>query len=413
MPQSRKDNKGRMLRKGESFRNTDNRYVYKYVDPYGVPRSIYSIDLQKLREKEKELAKDQLDGLDVYLAGSATLNFVFDRYITTKINLRKTTKSNYNYMYDKFVRDTFGKRLIAEIKYSDIMNFYLHLINDKNLQINTVDGIQTLLHPTFQLAVRDEIIRKNPADGVIGEISKLSGKNIGIRHALTIEQQRAFMKYVADQPENNRYWPFFVVMFGTGCRIGEVIGLRWVDCDFENREISINHSVVYYPEEGSATRKSVLSVSLPKTEAGVRTIPMMEEVYDALQLEYEDQKEEGFNTTIIDGMSGFIFKNRFGNVPNPQTVNRTIQRIRQDYNKRELLVSKREKREPLLIPTFSCHVTRHTFCTRLCETETNLKVIQEVMGHADIQTTMNVYAEATKAKKKEAIANLSKNAKLF
>mgnify|MGYP000842614751 CR=1 FL=1 len=57
--------------------------------------------------------------------------------------------------------------------------------------------------------------------------------------------------------------------------------------------------------------------------------------------------------------------------------------------------AEKEKREPLLIRDFSVHNLRHTFCTRFCENETNLKVIQEIMGHSDISTTMNIYAEAT------------------
>ena len=75
---------------------------------------------------------------------------------------------------------------------------------------------------------------------------------------------------------------------------------------------------------------------------------------------------------------------------------------------KEILKAKKEKRDPILLPDFSCHHLRHTFCTRLCENETNLKVIQSIMGHRNIETTMDVYAEATDRKKKETIDNLSK-----
>lgn len=412
MAKSRKDNRGRALRKGESQR-TDNTYVYTYTDPFKKRRFVYAKDLQTLREKQDKLKKEQLDGLDSYLAGNATLNFVFDRYMSTKYDLRKTTKSNYLYMYNHFVRDGFGERLIAELKYSDVKYFYLYLLNEKGLQANTVDTIHTILHPTFQLAVRDDIIRKNPSDGVMAEIKKKAGKNKGIRHALTIQQQRAFLNYIANEPVFSHWLPLFTVLLGTGCRIGEVIGLRWQDVDYENRIININHSVVYYAVAGAPTKKSVFQVSLPKTEAGIRDVPMMDEVYEALQQEYEYQRENGFNSTTIDGMTGFIFCNRFGNVHNPQTVNRTIKRILENYNAEEVLNAKKERRQPIILPHFSCHHLRHTFCTRLCENESNLKVIQAVMGHANIETTMDIYAEATAEKKKEAIENLSKNIKLF
>ena len=254
MAKARKDNRGRALRKGESQRQSDMMYVYAYTDPFGKRRYTYSKDLGKLREKEKRLLKDQLDGLDVYAAGNADLNFVFDRYISTKTDLRRTTYTNYTYMYDHFVRETFGKKKIGEIKYSDVLYFYYHLINERNLRINTLETIHTVLHPTFQLAVRDDIIRNNPSDGVMAQIKKKQGKNHGVRHALTIEQQRAFMNYTASSPVFCHWTPLFTVLLGTGCRIGEVIGLRWQDVDFEKRLISINHSVTYYPRRTDTTR---------------------------------------------------------------------------------------------------------------------------------------------------------------
>ena len=411
MAKARKDHRGRALRKGEIQRK-DKTYMYTYTDPYGKRRYIYANDLVELREKEKRLMKDQLDGLDVYAAGNADLNFVFDRYITTKTELRRTTYTNYTYMYDRFVRDEFGKRKIGTIKYSDVLYFYYHLLNDRGMQINTLETIHTVLHPTFQLAVRDDIIRNNPSDGVMAQIKKKPGKNHGVRHALTLEQQRAFMDYIAKSPVYCHWAPFFTVLLGTGCRIGEVIGLRWEDIDFAKRIISINHSVTYYPRRNDTT-KCELGVSLPKTEAGIRTIPMMDAVYEAFQEEYSEQKEEGFNTTVIDGMTGFIFSNRFGNLHNPQAVNRAIKRIYESYNAEEVLNAKKEKRQPVIIPHFSCHHLRHTFCTRFCEKETNVKVIQAIMGHANIETTMDIYAEVTDMKKQEAIQNLSRNLDVF
>lgn len=221
MAQTRKDLRGRVLRKGESQRRSDERYVYTYTDPLGRRKYVYAQDLVTLREKEAQLMKDQMDGLDIYVAGKATVNFVFDRYMSLKNNLKPTTKSNYLYMYDRFVRDTFGKRNIAEIKYSDVVQFYNYLVEKQELQINTLETVHTLLHPTFQLAVRDDIIRKNPSDGVMAELKKNLGMKTGVRHALTIPQQRAFMEYIATHPIYYHWWPIFTVFLGTGCRIGD------------------------------------------------------------------------------------------------------------------------------------------------------------------------------------------------
>lgn len=64
------------------------------------------------------------------------------------------------------------------------------------------------------------------------------------------------------------------------------------------------------------------------------------------------------------------------------------------------------------LPLCQVNYLRHTFCTRFCENETNIKVIQEIMGHADIGTTMNIYAEATEQKKKESFSNLEGKIKI-
>ena len=405
MAKARKDLRGRALKPGEIQRKDDHRYVYSYTDPLGRRKYVYANDLAELRMKEQKLQRDQLDGLDIYAAGRATVNDTFDRYISTKYELRDSTRSGYLYTYDHFVRDNFGLKKLIDIKFSDVLQYYYYLLNEKGIALGTLDSVHTLLHPTFELAVRDDIIRKNPTDGVMKEISKKAGRSKGIRHALTIDQQRAFMDYMATHPVYYHWWPLFTVLLGTGMRIGECLGLRWKDLDFDKKLISVNHSIVYYPERKS--KSAIMRVSLPKTEAGIRTIPMLDIVKDAFEIEREEQAETGGNTQEIDGMKGFVFCNRFGDIPNPQTVNATIRRIRNNYNAEEVLNAKKESREPVILPEFSCHHLRHTFATRLCETETNLKVIQSVMGHASIETTMNIYADATDKKKQESFEELS------
>ena len=402
----RKDNKGRVLRKGETQRASDNKYVYVYRDALGKRRYIYSKDLKELRDREKKLLRDQLDGLDVYVAGKADINYLFDRYISTKTNLRSTTLANYMYIYNHFIRDTFGNKIIGSVKYSDVISYYLYLLNEKNIGIGTVDSVHRLLYPSFELAVRDDIIRKNPCKGAMGEIKRGTNKKEGSREALTIEQQRAFLNYVRDSETFSRWYAFMVFLFGTGCRIGEAIAIRWDDINWTERYIDINHEITYSPRVDK-DYKSELRVSDVKTGAGNRQIPMADIVYDMLKGLYDVQTEFGFSTYELDGYTNFIFTNRNDSVHNYQTVNRAIERIRTAYNSEEEVDAVREHREPVIIPHFSCHVIRHTFCTRLCETESNLKAIQEIMGHADIQTTMNIYADATKQSKKKAIEGLS------
>jgi len=405
MGKIRKDTKGRVLHKGEMIRRDTGLYRFAYTDQFGKKRYLYSKDLGELREKEKQVLHDKLDGITAYALSVSDINSVFDRYIATKSELRSTTKTNYMYTYDRYVRKGFGKKKIAEVRYSEVLIFYKALI-DSGLSVSTVESVHSTLHPTFQMAVRDNVIRNNPTDGVLAEIKKKQKGRAEIRHALTLEQERAFLDYLSN-PEYCRWRPLFTVMFGTGARVGELIGLRWTDVDFKNNLISINHNVTYYPRSDK-DNKCEYEVTLPKTESGIRTIPMLDKVREALIEEQEYQKEHGTHCVMeLDGMSGFIFCNRFGNLHKPSVIDKVIRRIVDNYNAGEEVKAAREGREPLLIPRFSCHIARHTFCSRLCENETNVKVIQSVMGHKDIQTTLDIYAEVSENKRQEVFKNLN------
>lgn len=421
MAEKRRDNRGRNLRDGEDTM-PDGRYRYRYVDQNGKRRAVYSWRLVpadktpagkrqgiSLREKEKEIAKDIADGIDSRKASAITLNDMFETYLTGKIDLKETTKAGYLYTYRHFVADTIGRQKIASIKYSDIRSFYNHIILEKGCKAATVENVHTLLHPVFTLAVRDGYIRRNPSDGVMSEIRKNHTGRSGKRHALTIEEQEAFINFVG-QSELYRHWlPLFTFFFGTGCRVGEVIGLTWKDIDFNTGTISINHNLIYRPDREG---KCCMQITTPKTAAGCRTIPMLSGVRDVLNAERKRQLSEGFCQIEVDGYSGFIFSNRFHAPYKPEAINKAIERIRCAYNKLETAQAEAQKRKPVLIRHFSVHNIRHTFCTRFCENETNTKIIQEIMGHTDIRTTMNIYAEATENKKKESFYNLEGKIKI-
>lgn len=421
--QKRKDSKGRNLKENE-FQRSDGQYMYRYYDANGSMKYVYSWKLVptdkvpsgkrdglSLREKEAEIAEDKQKGIDSAAKKKYTLNDIFEKYIAGKTELKPSTRTNYLYMYNNYVRNTLGKRKIADIKYSDIKEYYNTLINERKFQPNSLEIIHTILHPTFTQAVRDDIISKNPTDGVMSEIKKSRKWTKPKRHALTLEQQQLFMDFVHNSSTYKHWEPLFVVFLGTGCRVGELVGLTWDDVDTTNNMIKIDHNLIYRPQEGSG--KCEMHITTPKTSSGIRRIPMMQEVKEAFEELRKQQAAQGFCDVEIDGYKGFIFINRDGNVHNPHAINRAIERIRIACNAAEKEQAKAEKREAIEITHFSVHNLRHTFCTRFCENETNIKVIQEIMGHSDISTTMNIYAEATEAKKKDTINCLDNNYRIL
>lgn len=412
--EKRRDSKGRILRTGESQR-ADGKYEYKYVDAKGVRRSLYSwrlvpsdkvppkkYDCEALRDMEAKVVRDTQDGINSFVAARLTLNDFWEDYISTKYELKASTRTNYKYMYDKYVRGSIGVRDIASVRYSDVKRFYGELLQH-GFKPNSVEIIQTILHPVFNVAVKDGYIRINPTDGVIAELKKSNEWEKPKRHALTVPEQESFVDFVTSSKTYSHWSNLFTVLLGTGMRIGECLGLRWEDCDFKSKIINVNHNLIYRTTED---RKMELHITTPKTKAGVRIIPMFDDVKRALLAERLRQMEHGFTLTEIDGYSGFIFQNRNQEVLNPHVVNRAIYRIIRDHN-----IQAKEKGATQL-PHFSVHNLRHTFCTRLCENEPNIKIIQEIMGHRNIETTMDVYNEATKEKKIESFANLEGKIKI-
>ena len=410
----RKDKNNRVLKEGEFYREKEHRYMYRWADNDKKRHCVYAQTLAELRKKEKEINRNKDDGIKND-GSSVRLDDVFSLWKKNKIGLKESTLVNYLYMYNRFIYPNLGRAKLKDIKKSTIRSFYNTMTKDDDMgrvmAINTLEIIHNILFQILQVAVDDDYIRKNPAQGVLKEIKQANNYETPKRKALTIGQQNAFVNFLRSKPQYKNWGILFAVLLGTGCRISEFVGLRWCDIDWENDTISINHNLVYRP---NLNGKCCFSITTPKTAAGSRTIDMQEDVRKALLDEKNRQEELGIKCEAkIDGYEGFIFFNRFGLPHQPAAINREIKRLVLAYNNQEMEAAEAENRTPILLPNFSCHNLRHTFCTRLCENEPNIKVIQEVMGHKDIKTTMEVYAEAQAELKKCAMKSLSNKMKIY
>ena len=168
--------------------------------------------------------------------------------------------------------------------------------------------------------------------------------------------------------------------------------------------IYVTHTIMYKRCEDGNYR---YRISSPKTEAGNREIPMLEDVKAALLREKDKSTKNTKKGFAVDGFSDFVFLNNNGRVYTQSFIYDSIQRIITSYNKEEFAKSIKENRQPNYLPKISAHTLRHTFCTRLCENNVNLKVLQDIMGHRNIRTTMETYAKAMKDKKVEEMQLLN------
>ena len=393
------DNHHVRLHKGESQRK-DGKYMYRWTDKFGKRQTVYAATLDDLRQLEEQILVDQHDGIKA-TAKTLTVNDVYELWLQLKRGIKDSTLKNYTYMYEMFVMPTFGKKRITQVKKSDVRRFYNQLVDDKVLSISTVDCIHNVLHQVFQIAVEDDMIRNNPVDNTLRELKQAHGFESEKRKALTVEQERIFLDYLRKTPRYQHWYPVFYVMANTGLRVGEITGLRWCDVDLESGMISVNHTLVYYNHRDE--KGCYFSINTPKTKAGQREIPMTEGVKAAFLQEKRYQEDNGIKcASHIDGYSDFIFVNRFGEVQHQGTLNKALQRIMRDCNG-DILENAQEGTDPVLLPHFSCHVSRHTFATRLCESGLNVKVIQSCLGHADVTTTLDIYVTVTNDLKKQEI----------
>lgn len=412
----RRDSKNRVLEKGE-YQKESGMYEYRYKDIHGKTRSIYSWRLtasdpnpagkgkcEPLRDMIAAIEKDVSNNIDTYTAQTTTLNERFDIYMDSKINLRRSTRQNYIYMYDKYVRDTVGRMKMCDIKYSIIQCLYNSMITKNGFKPNSMESLHTVLNPIFERAVWDNLIQSNPCPKAMKQIRESDAWVKEKKKPLTIEEQSTFMKFLETSPSYRHWSNILTVLLGTGVRIGECLGLTWSECNFDENVIKVTHTLNYRKQDDGHCSHYVEFV--PKTEAGERGIPMFDEVRAALLDEKARQEREGTADTVIDGVSGWCFTNRYGTVFTPVSINKAIERIRKAYNESERAAAKQEGRIPFLLPHFTCHQLRHTFCTRMVEIEPRAKVVQAMMGHADSRTTLDVYAAVEKRTKKEAVSQL-------
>ena len=225
-----------------------------------------------LREMEKQIQADLFDHI-VTNGGNLTVLELVEKYIETKTGVRPTTQAGYNTVVNVLKKDSFGKKRIDTVRISDAKMWLIELQKKDGRSYSSIHSIRGVLRPAFQLAVDDDLIRKNPfsfqlVDAVVNDSVR--------REAISREEERKFLKFVKEDAHFSRYYEGIYILFKTGMRISEFCGLTVSDIDFKEHKINIDHQlqkkskIGYYIEE-------------TKTESGTRVLPMTADVEECFK----------------------------------------------------------------------------------------------------------------------------------
>lgn len=400
----RKDKKGRILRTGET-QDSNGRYRYSYTIN-GEQKSTYSWKLEEtdrlpagkrpcvaLRTQEAEIQK--LINARVAANKMTALELVQDYLKTHDVGLKRSTKLSHKYALQNMQKDPkFCNQKIVEIRIGDVKKFFLRLA-ETGMTYGNILILKSVVFPAFQEAFEDELIVSNPCSFRFSRLMRQKNRK---KEALTKEQMNEYLDFVKKSKKYPDYWEPLYIMFHTGMRVSEFCGLTIRDVDFQNNEIHINKQL-------RADENGILYVETPKTECGNRILPMTGDVAACLKVLVAEARKRKIQL-MVDGVSGFLLYTKKESGTNPS---RAIHPLCGDnWTSRCKVVWKDfVKANPdTKIPHVSPHVCRHTYCSQMAAAGMPPKVLQTLMGHADISTTMDVYAHLSTEDVKDAIARI-------
>ena len=381
MSEVRRDNKGRKLFNGESQRK-DGKYEYKYQDAWGKRKTVYSWKLTptdrvptgkrddiSLREKIKQIQKN-LNSNITPDGGNFTVLELVEKYISQKTGVRHNTRSNYNFVVNVIKKEAFGQKRIDKIKVSDAKEWLIKMQQIDGRGYSSIHTIRGVVRPAFQMAVDDDLLVKNPFEF---QLNTVVVNDSVTREAITRQQERDFLEFVKNDKHFCKYYDGIYILFKTGLRISEFVGLTKKNLDFENSRIIVDHQL-------QRTRDMKYIIEDTKTESGERMVPMIPEVKEAFQRILANRKNPKVEP-MVDGYSGFLFLDKNDRPMVALHWEKYFQHIREKYNK----IYRAQ------MPKVTPHVCRHTFCSNMAKSGMNPKTLQYIMGHSDISVTLNTY----------------------
>ncbi len=397
------DKNGKQLPKGITWVENKKRYMARFTYQ-GTPYTLYDKELKVIKKKLADKRYEVEHGL-TGKADKITLNKWYEVWLADykKNKIKDTTIQTYQTLYDNHIRNTLGKRILAQIKPIHIQKLYNDFI-ENGYATSSLQTLHALMNNLLSVAVGNDLLMKNPSKATVRPTVEQKDKRV-----LSEEEQTYLQAYIR-QDEWQFYEPIITTMLGTGMRVGEVLGLKWEDVDFDNNTISINRTLVYI--KNKQTGKYGFEEQTPKTKNSRRTIPLYPHVAKALKRQKVNQSyiklhgnwkpQENFGTLVFTGSKG-----QPQQTASIQTIlNKIVKAINEKENKKAL----EENRTPVLMEHLHPHALRHSFATRCFEADIPPKTVQMLLGHANIQITLDLYTHVSEAKK---LQDMQKLADLF
>lgn len=398
MSVKRRDSKNRILRNGESQRK-DGRYAFKYIDANGQQQFVYSWKLEStdklpagkrddisLREKEKIIQRDLFDGVVASDANMTVLELV-EKYVLQKTGVRHNTEAGYRTVINMLKKDKFGQKKIGSVKLSDAKLWLIKLQQTDGRSYSSIHSIRGVLRPAFQMAMDDDLIRKNPFEF---QLATVIVNDSVTREAISRKQERQFLQFVQQDNHFCKYYEGIYILFKTGMRISEFVGLTISDIDMDKRTIDINHQL-------QRKRDGEYIIEDTKTNAGTRVLPMTDDVYECFEKILANRRKPKVEP-MVQGRIGFLYLDKNDKPMVALHWEKYFEHICEKYNK----IYK------VQMPKVTPHVCRHTYCSNMAKSGMNPKTLQYLMGHSDIGVTLNTYTHLGFEDAKEEMQKIQK-----
>lgn len=379
-----KDLNGRELGKG-ILQRTDGRYMGRAkVD--GSPVTVYDWNVKAVKKKLEQAVDEAKRGclmISLATAKSLTLNEWFEEWYSKykAPTLKDGGSSAYKRRFTNYYGVRIGAKPISEIRQLHVQTAIADMVEEGRRPKSIREATGIFQH-CVEAAIANGFMTINPVVGVI--IPKCETVE---RRVLTVEDQEIFIKYL--ETTKSWYEEMYKFMLLTGMRIGEVGGLQWNDIDFSNKFIHIKRSLSYQYEKG----KKTLKLTSPKTDNSVRTIPFFGETREILFRQrdrIEKRRQElGERWRQPEELGDLIFFTSMGSPIGRYSAESDMRYITSQINDMFKMEARYSGQGYQIFERVHPHALRHTFATRCFEKGMTPRTVQEIMGHANYNTTVS------------------------